>query len=98
MLKRMVNALRGSVRLEVSGAFPERFLNLCAQRGIVFWNVEWLEATRLRLTVTRQGSGRPGAGGQGAVYRGAGGTVRRALFSGPVPGGAMPCWWGWPFP
>ena len=57
MLKRMVNALRGSVRLEVSGAFPERFLNLCAQRGIVFWNVEWLEATRLRLTVTRQGSG-----------------------------------------
>ena len=42
MLKRMVNALRGSVRLEVSGAFPERFLNLCAQRGIVFWNVEWL--------------------------------------------------------
>ena len=35
MLKRMVNALRGSVRLEVSGAFPERFLNLCAQRGIV---------------------------------------------------------------
>ena len=55
MLKRMVNALRGSVRLEVSGAFPERFLNLCAQRGIVFWNVEWLEATRLRLTVTRQG-------------------------------------------
>ena len=39
MLKRMVNALRGSVRLEVSGAFPERFLNLCAQRGIVFWNV-----------------------------------------------------------
>ena len=57
MLKRMVNALRGSVRLEVSGAFPERFLNLCAQRGIVFWNVERLEATRLRLTVTRQGSG-----------------------------------------
>ena len=57
MLKRMVNALRGSVRLEVSGAFPERFLNLCAQRGIVFWNVEWLEATRLRLTVTRQGRG-----------------------------------------
>ena len=53
MLKRMVNALRGSVRLEVSGAFPERFLNLCAQRGIVFWNVEWLGG----LTVTRQGSG-----------------------------------------
>ena len=41
MLLRLVNALRGSVRLEVEGAFPERFLNLCAQRGILFWNVEW---------------------------------------------------------
>lgn len=56
MLLRLVNALRGSVRLEVEGAFPERFLNLCAQRGILFWNVEWMEATRLRLTVTRRGS------------------------------------------
>ena len=57
MLKWMTNALRGKVCLEVEGAFPERFLNLCAQRGILFWNVEWLEATRLRLTVTRQGAG-----------------------------------------
>lgn len=56
MLLRLVNALRGSVRLEVEGAFPERFLNLCAQRGILFWNVEWMETTRLRLTVTRRGS------------------------------------------
>ena len=53
MLQRLVNALRGSVRLEVEGAFPERFLNLCAQRGVLFWNVEWLEPTRLRLTVAR---------------------------------------------
>lgn len=57
MLKWLTNALRGKVCLEVEGAFPERFLNLCAQRGILFWNVEWLEATRLRLTVTRQGAG-----------------------------------------
>lgn len=56
MLRRLVNVLRGNVRLEVEGAFPERFLNLCAQRGILFWNVEWLETTRLRLTVTRLGS------------------------------------------
>lgn len=55
MLQRLVNLVRGSVCLEVEGAFPERFLNLCAQRGILFWNVEWLEATRLRLTVTRRG-------------------------------------------
>lgn len=58
MLKRTVNFLRGSVRLEVSGAFPERFLNLCAQNGVAFWSVEWLEQTRLRLTVTQRGSGK----------------------------------------
>ena len=55
MLKRLINVLRGSVRLEVTGAFPERLLNLCAQKGIQFWNVEWLEPTRLRLTVTPEG-------------------------------------------
>ena len=64
MLLRMVNALRGSVRLEVEGAFPERFLNLCAQRGILFWNVEWLETTRLRLTGTRRGSRQAAALGE----------------------------------
>ena len=64
MLLRLVNALRGSVRLEVEGAFPERFLNLCAQRGILFWNVEWLETTRLRLTVTRRGSRQAAALGE----------------------------------
>ena len=53
MLRRLINLLRGSVRLEAEGPFPERFLNLCAQRGVLFWNVEWLEPTRLRLTVTR---------------------------------------------
>ena len=94
MLKRMVNALRGSVRLEVSGAFPERFLNLCAQRGIVFWNVEWLEATRLRLTVTRQGSGPARALGDKVLCT----VVPACPFFWAGSGGAMPCWWGWPFP
>jgi len=45
-----VNLLRGSVRVEVRGAFPERFVNLCAQRGIAFWAVEWLEGGAVRLT------------------------------------------------
>lgn len=48
---RIVNLLRGSVRLVVTGAFPERFLNLCAQRGTAFWAVEWPESHTLRLTV-----------------------------------------------
>lgn len=49
--RQMVNLLRGSVRLEVTGAFPERFLNLCAQRGVAFWGVEWPDSHTLRLTV-----------------------------------------------
>lgn len=60
MLRRTVNFLRGSVRLEVSGPFPERFLNLCAQNGVAFWGVEWLDSQRLRLTVTRAGSRKTG--------------------------------------
>ena len=39
-VRQIVNLLRGSVELEVQGAFPERFLNLCAQRGVAFWGVE----------------------------------------------------------
>ncbi len=49
--RQIVNLFRGSVRLEVSGAFPERFLNLCAQRGAAFWGVEWPDSHTLRLTV-----------------------------------------------
>ena len=54
MLKRTVNFLRGTVRLEAEGPFPERFLNLCAQNQVPFWGVEWLDQTRLRLNVTRR--------------------------------------------
>lgn len=49
-----INFLRGSVEAEVTGAFPERFLNLCAQAGIGFWNLEWPDANTLRLRVTRR--------------------------------------------
>lgn len=53
-MQNIINFLRGSVRLEVTGAFPERFLNLCAQNGVAFWGVEWPEAGELRVTVARQ--------------------------------------------
>lgn len=51
---KIINTLRGSVALEVTGAFPERFLNLCAQRGVAFWAVEWPDSHTLRLTVAWQ--------------------------------------------
>lgn len=51
MMQKMVNFLRGSVRLEVTGMFPERFLNLCGLERLGFWQVEWGENGSLRLTV-----------------------------------------------
>ncbi|NCE64325.1 sporulation protein [Pseudoflavonifractor sp. 524-17] len=53
-MKRIVNYLRGSVEIEAAGPFPERFLNLCARRGIVFWGVEWQPDGAVRLTVARR--------------------------------------------
>ena len=53
-MRKLINFMRGSVRLEVTGAFPERFLNLCAQRGVLFWAVEWREDKVLRVTVARR--------------------------------------------
>ena len=49
-----VNYARGWVAVTVTGTFPERLLNLCAQRGVVFWSVEWLGEQELRLKVVRR--------------------------------------------
>ena len=35
-MQAIINFLRGSVLFTVTGAFPERFLNLCAQAGVGF--------------------------------------------------------------
>lgn len=52
-MQKLINYLRGSVCLEITGAFPERFLNLCAQAGIGFWALEWPDGTTLRLKIAR---------------------------------------------
>lgn len=49
--RQIINLLRGSVRVEVTGAFPERFLNLCAQEGLAFWDMEQPDSHTLFLTV-----------------------------------------------
>jgi len=53
-MQAVINLLRGSVRIVVVGAFPERFINLCAQRGVAFWRLEWLDANTLRLRVAKK--------------------------------------------
>lgn len=43
--------LLGSVRIEVNGPFPERFVNLCGVQKIRFWDVERRDASVLSLCV-----------------------------------------------
>ena len=57
-MQKWINLLRGSVQAEVTGAFPERFLNLCAQAGVAFWGLEWPDGNTLRLRVSRRDAGR----------------------------------------
>lgn len=49
MVQKWVNFLRGSAEVEVTGAFPERFLNLCAQADVRFWDLRIPEENRFRL-------------------------------------------------
>ena len=39
-MRKMTNFLRGSVRIRLNGAFPERFLNLCGTENFPFWDIE----------------------------------------------------------
>ena len=47
----VMNLLRGTVTVTARGLFPERLINLCAQQGIAFWGLEWLEDTAVRMTI-----------------------------------------------
>lgn len=51
-MQNWINFLLGSVRVEVTGAFPERFLNLCAQEGVGFWDMEQPDAHTLHIWIT----------------------------------------------
>lgn len=53
-MRAIINFLRGHVLFTVTGAFPERFLNLCAQNGVAFWDLVWLDEHTLRLRFARR--------------------------------------------
>ena len=53
MLLRAVNFCRGHVTLRVESGFPERVLNLCAARGIGFWDLRWESELAFTFTVSR---------------------------------------------
>lgn len=55
MILGIINYIRGSVRIEIQGAAIERFLNLCAQNQIDFWDVRRLAPDLAQATVRIQG-------------------------------------------
>ncbi len=54
MLKQLVNRLQGQVHIQVETAFPERVLNLCAARGLAFWDLEWKSPTTFTCRLGRR--------------------------------------------
>lgn len=54
MLKHLVNLIKGEVTGKVESGFPERILNLCAEYGIAFWDLEWSSPVEFTFTMTRR--------------------------------------------
>lgn len=54
-MRRLMNLLRGTVEVMVTGPFPERLLNLCAQQGLSFWGLCWQDEHTVRFTTRRGG-------------------------------------------
>lgn len=54
LLKKIVNRLRGEVRIRVVSGFPERVLNLCGARKLTFWDVCWVSPTEFVCSMSRQ--------------------------------------------
>ena len=54
-MNKFFNFLRGTVRAEVSGMFPERVINLCAQNRVEFWAVDWRDDDTVRMTLRSEG-------------------------------------------
>lgn len=50
-MKKLINLVRGYARWRITGAFPERMLNLCGQRRIPFWGLRWVDEATVELCV-----------------------------------------------
>jgi len=47
----VVNFFRGYLEVEITGPYPERFLNICSQNGISFWQLERIGTEKLSARV-----------------------------------------------
>lgn len=48
-MERLLNFIRGNVRIRIKCIYPERFLNICAESGVEFWDMK-REGNELVLT------------------------------------------------
>lgn len=56
MMRGVVNRLRGQVRLRVETDYPERVMNLCSQRNITFWDLQWQGEREFTCWMSRSGA------------------------------------------
>ena len=52
-MRKLMNLILGMVVVKLTGPFPERLINLCAQEGIDFWAMEWIDEHTVRFTTRR---------------------------------------------
>ena len=50
-----INFFRGQIHISIEGAYPERFINLCAQNGIAFWDLEQVDDRHMTARVFPSG-------------------------------------------
>lgn len=53
-MRHLMNLIRGMVCVRLTGLFPERLINLCAQEGVEFWAMEWEDEHTVRFTTRRR--------------------------------------------
>ena len=55
LLYKLIHFIKGYLVLEISGRFPERFLNICLARKILVWDVKRLSENTVRIKISIRG-------------------------------------------
>ncbi len=55
LLTKLINYIKGYLVIRVSGRYPERFLNVCAARGILLWDAVRFSDRTLRCKISIRG-------------------------------------------
>lgn len=53
LFEKMLRFVKGYMVISVNGKFPERFLNVCANKGIFLSNAKYLSENSVRVTISR---------------------------------------------